>query len=430
MTVTNNDCDRPGLKPLETALAELEQARPQNVLPLATEQVAISSGLDRVLAEDVASPSQIPNYDNSAMDGYAYCDASWDGNSPLKVVGTALAGNAYSQQVPSGNCVRIMTGAQLPQGCDTVVIQENVALNDSKQLRINHRPQLGANIRSAGSDVERGQQVFTQGLRLSGVHIGMLATLGVSHVAVYRKLKVAVFSTGDELRLPGTELPQGCVYDSNRLMITTLLQRLNLEVIDLGIIADNPAAIEQAFKQAAVQADAVISSGGVSVGDADFTRDILQRLGDIAFYKLAIKPGKPFAFGYLHNQTSTPDANNRKNATAFFGLPGNPVSSAVTFHQLALPKLRQMSGEAFPQPLRLQVPSASAFKKRPGRTDFQRGLLTNHNGTLEVHSTGNQGSAIFSSMVAGNCYVVLEQDRGNVSAGEIVTVEPFDRWIS
>lgn len=309
-----------------------------------------------------------------------------------------------------------MTGALIPAGADCVVMQENTqAQGETITPTQSARP--GENIRKRGEDITEGDQVLSKGKRLGPVDIGLLASLGIHQVSVYRRLRVAVLSTGDELTPPGQALPAGNIYDSNRYAIIAVLQRLAVEVLDIGLIPDQPDAIRSALTQAAEQADAVISSGGVSVGDADFVKDILAELGQIGFWKVAIKPGKPFAFGSL-------------GQARFFGLPGNPVSALVTLHQLALPILQHMAGEVSESPLTLNVKATSVFKKRPGRTDYQRARLSDINGENQVASDRAQGSGILTSFTHANCYVVLEQERGKVEEGETVRVLPFDRFLT
>ena len=276
----------------------------------------------------------------------------------------------------------------------------------------------GQNIRRRGEDIANGAVVFPAGTRLTVAELPVLASLGIADVDVVRKVRVALFSTGDELQLPGQPLGDGQIYDTNRLAVHLMLEQLGCEVINLGIIRDDPEQLRQTFIQADQQADVVISSGGVSVGEADYTKTILDELGEISFWKLAIKPGKPFAFGKLSHSW-------------FCGLPGNPVSAALTFYQLVQPLLAKLSaGSNATQAPRLRVRTTDRLKKSPGRLDFQRGLLTRDaNGDLTVSTTGHQGSHIFSSFSQGNCFIVLERERGNVEAGEWVEVEPFNHLL-
>ncbi len=407
-------CSAPGLLPFEQAM--------ENMLALITpvkdvETISITSALNRILAENVISPINVPPHNNSAMDGYAFAaSALSDNNRTLTLAGRSMAGAPFDGVCQQGQCIRIMTGAKMPTGCDSVEMQENCQVNGD-QITFAQAKKLGSHVRNAGEDIAIGQTVFTKGHRITAVDLGMLASLGVEKINVVRKLKVALISTGDELKAPGQALSEGDIYESNAHFLSGLLAKLNIEVIDFGIIEDDKAAIENAFKQADALADAVISSGGVSVGDADYTKEVLESLGQIDFWKIAIKPGKPFAFGTLSN-------------SVFFGLPGNPVSALVTAHQLALPALVKMQNAQAIKRVSIKVKTASDLKKSPGRLDFQRGVLSvNEQGETVVTSTGSQGSGILSSIAKANCYIVLEACRGKVAAGEMVNVELFDQYL-
>ena len=399
-----------GLMPLESALEQMLN----RIQPLTdTETLPLAQAFGRILAEDVASPLDVPGFDNSAMDGYAVRLADLAANRPLPVAGKAFAGQPFSGEWPAGTCVRIMTGAPVPDGCDAVVMQEETQQAEDG-VRFTSPAAAGQNIRRRGEDIAAGRPVFTRGTKLTVAELPVLASLGIAEVSVVRRVRAAVFSTGDELRLPGEPLAAGQIYDSNRLAVHLMLEQLGCEVINLGIIADCPEKLRAAFTEADRRADVTISSGGVSVGEADYTKTILDELGEIAFWKIAMKPGKPFAFGKLSNSW-------------FCGLPGNPVSAAVTFYQLVQPLLAKLSGHPAGQPTRLRVRTATRLKKSPGRLDFQRGVLQRGaDGALEVATTGNQGSHVFSSFSQANCFIVLERERGSVEAGEWVEVEPFN----
>lgn len=407
-------CSAPGLLPFECALENmLSQISPVTE----TLTLPIEQALNYVLAQDIASPLNVPNHDNSAMDGYAFAIESLAKGNTLTLVGRSMAGAPFEGECKVGECIRIMTGAKMPADCDSVEMQENVQVDEDNITFLKDK-ELGSHVRKAGEDIQLGQQVLKQGHQLSAVDIGILASLGVSEVKVYRKLKVALIATGDELKLPGQALRSGDIYESNSFVLRGMLEKLHIDVIDFGIIEDDFESIKAAFVGADQQADAVISSGGVSVGDADYTKTVLDDLGEIGFWKIAMKPGKPFAFGKLPN-------------SFFFGLPGNPVSALVTFHQLAIVALTKMQNAQSLKRTELQVKCASDLKKSPGRMDFQRGVLTvNEQGENVVASTGSQGSGILSSLARANCFIVLAADRGKVEAGELVTVQLFDRFIS
>ncbi|WP_407732402.1 molybdopterin molybdotransferase MoeA [Pseudocitrobacter faecalis] len=403
-----------GLIPLDDALSQMLG----RITPLNTsESVPLVQAFGRITARDVVSPLDVPGFDNSAMDGYAVRLSDIATDAPLMVAGKAFAGQPYHGEWPAGSCIRIMTGAPVPAGCDAVVMQEETEHTDAG-VRFIAPVKAGQNIRRRGEDIANGAVVFPAGTRLTVAELPVLASLGIPEVEVVRKIRVALFSTGDELQLPGQPLGDGQIYDTNRLAVHLMLEQLGCEVINLGIIRDDPEQLRQTFIKADSEADVVISSGGVSVGEADYTKTILDELGEIGFWKLAIKPGKPFAFGKLSDSW-------------FCGLPGNPVSAALTFYQLVQPLLAKLSGSTgATQAPRLRVRVASRLKKSPGRLDFQRGILQRDaNGELTVSTTGHQGSHIFSSFSQGNCFIVLERERGHVEAGEWVEVEPFNHLL-
>ncbi|NJI22372.1 molybdopterin molybdotransferase MoeA [Aeromonas veronii] len=400
--------DTSGLLPLSDALQGMLE---QLTCCCDSEQLPLPEALGRVLASDIASPLAVPPFDNSAMDGYAVRLADLASGTPLIMAGKAFAGQHYHGEWPAGHCVRIMTGAPVPAGTDAVVMQEETQA-DGDRITFLTQPEPGQNIRRAGSDIGKGACVLPAGTRLTPREMPLLASLGVATVTVRRPLKVAIFSTGDELKPVGTPLAHGDIYDSNRYGVRAMLARMGCDCLDLGIIPDDPAQLRAAFIRADKEVDVLITTGGVSVGEADFTKQLLDELGEIGFWKLAIKPGKPFAFGRLPRAW-------------FFGLPGNPVSAMVTFDQLVQPALAKLAGQHFERPLQLQAIAAEPLKKSPGRLDFQRGIMSKGPNGLEVRSTGSQDSAVFSSLSQANCYIVLERERGRVAVGETVTVEPF-----
>jgi molybdopterin molybdotransferase len=384
----------------------------------AVESVALRSALGRVLARDIVTPIDVPAHDNSAMDGYALrgADLSVSGDTLLAAVaGTGFAGQAYGDVVPPGHCVRIMTGAVMPAGLDTVVPQE-FTQTEGAQVRIPAGiVRTGDNRRLAGEDLARGSVALTAGRLIKPADLGLLASLGRAEVPVLRRLRVAFFSTGDELRSIGEPLAEGCVYDSNRYTLWGMLQRLGCEVLDLGVVRDDPAALRATFSAAAASADAVITSGGVSVGEADHTKQIMAELGDVLFWRIAMRPGRPMAIG-------------RVGDAILFGLPGNPVAVMVTFYAFVRDALRAMSGMAPDVQPMLRAACTTSLRKKPGRTEYQRGVVTRAGDgqSWQVAITGSQGSGILSSMSVANGMVVLHHGQGDVAAGDVVDVIPFD----
>jgi molybdopterin molybdotransferase len=390
------------------------------LLPVtAVERLNIRAALGRVLAEDVISPVNVPRHENSAMDGFAvrFADLKADGETTLEIIGTSFAGKPFEGTSGPGQAVRIMTGAVIPFGADTVIQQER-AKASGEQVAVMPVPQKGTNTRSAGEDLRAGEAALKRGQPVRPAEIGMMASLGIGEVAVYRKLRVAFFSTGDELVAVGTPLGPGQIYDSNRYTIYGLLTRLGCDVLDMGVIRDTPHDVERAFKEAAQAADVVITSGGVSVGEADYVKQILDRLGEVLFWKIAMKPGRPLAYGKIGN-------------AHFFGLPGNPVAVMVTFYQFVRDALLLLQGQTRVMPLPTQkVVCTSPIKKAPGRTEFQRGILSRDaSGHWSVRTTGDQGSGILSSMSQANCFIILSTDQGNVPAGTAVDVQLLEGLI-
>jgi len=397
------------------------------VTPLAAvEQVAIRSALDRVLAKDIISAIDVPANDNSAMDGYALRGDDLVQGFPLRlrIVASVHAGQRHSGQIKSGECVRIMTGAAMPADCDTVIPQEFTIQQDPQDSSVTipiAGIRRGDNRRLRGEDLSRGQIALRAGKLLRPADIGLLASLGVAEVGVQRRLRVAFFSTGDELRSVGEILNAGCVYDSNRYTLYGMLTRLGCEIIDMGVVKDDPMAMEAAFRSACEHADAVITSGGVSVGAADFTKQTMSKLGDMLFWKIGMRPGRPMAFGRI---------TSHGRAAYLFGLPGNPVAVMVSFYFFVREALlRMMGAEVTPLP-RLQATSLSPIRKKPGRTEYQRGILApDSDGIWKVKLTGAQGSGILRSMSDANCIIVLDDAQGDVAAGDAVPVVLFDGLI-
>ena len=383
----------------------------------------LKEALGRVLAHDVLCPIDVPAHDNSAMDGYAFDGAaleaaSGSGSLALTVVGTALAGAVWTGSVLAGQCVRIMTGAVMPAGLDTVVPQELVTVNGQTITLTTSAIAPGDNRRFKGEDLRKGKPALRAGDRITPAALGLLASLGIAHADVYRQLRVAYFSTGDEILSLGEAPREGAVYDSNRYTLFGLLTRMGVEVIDMGIVKDDPALLQTAFQSACEQADAIITSGGVSVGEADHTKAVMRTMAGgpsgVAFWRIAMRPGRPMAVGRIGD-------------AVLFGLPGNPVAVMVTFLAFVRPALLQMMGcKSTHLPL-LKAVSNEAIRKKPGRTEYQRGIvMTTPQGRLQVQTTGQQGSGVLSSMAQANGLIVLHHDQGNVAIGDVVDVMMFD----
>jgi len=395
-------------------MLDLEQAQ-QQILDTVTavqetEVVSLSNSRGRVLAKDTYAPVAVPPHKNSAMDGYAIaCPGSIGAGASFTVVGRSMAGVPYTGEIANGQAIRIMTGACVPEGVDTVIMQEHVQ-SEGDGIVLQQKVNPGQNVRHAGEDVEQGALVYSAGRKISALDLGVLASIGCAELEVYRPLKVALFCTGDELKQPDELLALGDIYNSNRFMMFGLLEELGMQVVDLGVVPDSPEALEKTLQQAAQVADAIISTGGVSVGDADYVKSVMQKAGEIGFWKVAIKPGKPFAFG-------------RFQGCHFFGLPGNPVSSAVTFKLLAVAALQKMSGQAPRSAVKIKAIAAGEFKKRAGRQDFQRGILSeDEQGRLTVVPASGQGSHQLFALANADALVCLPKQSSGVVAGELVEV--------
>jgi len=376
-----------------------------------TEKVPVREALGRILAQDIVPQINVPAHDNSAMDGYAVRFSDLE-KQPLKEIGTALAGKPFHGKLGAGECVRIMTGAVMPAGADTVVIQE-VVKKEGDRVTIPAGQKKAQNVRYAGEDLKVGTPVLGSGKLLTPADIGLIASLGIGEVRVKRKLRVAFFATGDELASIGAPLKEGEVYDSNRYTLHGMLARLGVEIVDLGVVRDDPAALEKAFRNAAKNADVVITTGGVSVGEADFVKQLMARLGEVLFWKIAMRPGRPMAFGKIGN-------------AVLFGLPGNPVAVMVTFYQFVRDALIHLSGRSDePLPL-LKAMASENLRKVPGRTEYQRGIVFRDQDQWKVRTTGQQGSGVLRSMSEANCFIVIEHERAAVKAGELVSVQIFE----
>jgi molybdopterin molybdotransferase len=392
----------------------VDQARQfikQFLIPVVeTETLPVMQSLGRVLAAAIVSPSNVPNHNNSAMDGFAFKFS--DNIKTLKVIGTAFAGKPFEGNISAGECVKIMTGAVIPAGADTVVMQERIAIK-SDRITLLDAPKQGANVRLAGEDLKIGQTVLAKGNAMKPADLGLVASLGIGEVQVFRKLKVAFFSTGDELVSVGNSLEEGQIYDSNRYTLFGMLTRIGADISDLGNVPDNPKLLEKTLLKASQNNDVVITSGGVSVGEADYMKPLLAKHGQVLFWKINMKPGRPLAYGKI-------------GSSHYFGLPGNPVSAMVTFYQFVQPALQALSGAASrPMPF-LRIECTEPIKKATGRTEFQRGILFDSDGTWKVKPLPNQGSGVLSSMSAANCFIILDETVGNCEVGTTVKVQLFE----
>ncbi|GAD89309.1 MULTISPECIES: bifunctional molybdopterin-guanine dinucleotide biosynthesis adaptor protein MobB/molybdopterin molybdotransferase MoeA [Vibrio] len=379
--------------------------------------VTIDHALHHVLAQDIVSSINVPQHTNSAMDGYAIRDQDVALES-FKLVGEVMAGQSYPSELNAGEAVKIMTGAPVPSNGTTVIMREQSdTFEKDGQHFVTFNSALvkaGQNVRLAGEDLTIGQAVFSQGQKIGAAEMGMIASLGINECAVIRKLKVAIFSTGDEVQHPSQPQQQNCIYDSNRYALMGLLSQLNCEIIDLGILEDDHLAIEHAVSKAAVSADMVLTTGGVSVGDADYIKDVLEQNGNIDFWRINMRPGRPLAFGTIGD-------------TPFFGLPGNPVATMVSFINFVRPAIHKMQGESNWQPTKLRAIASEALRSRHGRTEFTRGIYQlNEFGQLVVSSTGKQGSGILRSMSEANCLIEIDPLYAKVEPGELVTIIPLN----
>lgn len=408
-----DSCFAPGLIPPDIAL---QQQLAAITAIDKTEDIALEATLNRVVSQDIQAPFSVPMVDNSAMDGYAFFGKGVENGTTLKVVGKALAGHPYTGEVRAGECIRIMTGADLPASCDTVLMQEKVTREDER-IVINSDIHIGQSVRKVGEDVTEGSIVIAKGTRLLPAHLSLLASLGIAKIPVYISPTVGVLATGDELVEPGNTLTGGQIYESNRTGLKALLAKMNVNIIDYGIVSDDQKSIAEVFQRASYECDWLISSGGVSVGDADYVKEVLDQNGKVDFWKVAIKPGKPYAFGKL-------------GSCYFSGLPGNPVSSFVTFEQFVVPGLRKLSGvNSYSRPV-FKAQLLSNFKRRPGRVEYLRALVVNNReGEAQVSILPGQGSAVMQTYSKANCFIKVPADTSTMAVGDIVEVQPFFEYM-
>lgn len=383
------------------------------------QRLPLRQALNRVLAQDIISSLNVPGHTNSAVDGYALDGNNLpsSGTASFSITGTAMAGSPFTGSYNDEECIRIMTGAVMPEGTDTVIMQEHVRL-DNDHITIDSSHRAGQNVRQAGEDIAVGDTVLQQGKLITAADLGIISSLGIGEVDVFRRPRVAFFSTGDELRSIGDgsnqSLKSGEIYDSNRYSLYGMLKRLDVEILDLGVVRDNPDDMKLAFEHASDMADIIITSGGVSVGEADYIKGVLEQLGNMHFWKIAMKPGRPLTFGHVRN-------------SLFFGLPGNPVAVMVTFYQFVKPAIQYLSSGRYHTPLTITASCASSLRKKPGRFEFIRGIYSsNKDGSITVHKSGQQGSGILTSMSEANCFIMLDEDNAGVNAGDMVPIQPFD----
>ncbi|OUR81745.1 molybdopterin molybdenumtransferase MoeA [Cycloclasticus sp. 46_120_T64] len=405
-------CNTPSLPSLEQALEQILDDLPK---PNGYQRLGLKKALQRIVYQDIHAAIDLPSFRNSAMDGYAFQHHS-DQDLALIVIGCSWAGKPYRGEVLAGECIRVFTGAYVPDSCDCVVMQENTR-RTNESIRLTHWPKRFENIRSIGSDIQQGQRLLAQGHRLKAADIGLLAACGIADIAVFNPITVGFFSTGDELISIGSQPELGQIYDSNRYTIHALLEEAGIKPLDMGVIADTPEAVEAALLSATKHCDLIITSGGVSVGEADFMSDVLAKIGQIKLWKMAIKPGKPLLFASINN-------------SVFFGLPGNPVSVMVTFQQIVLPALHKMMGLTTDQPaLTLPAIAAEDIDKQPGRLEFQRGVARKTGDELSVSLTGGQASHMLSSMSQANCLIILPRENTGVKKGQSVNIQLLDKHL-
>ena len=409
-----DQCLTPGLKPVDSTIADLVASITKQPV---IEVLETHNLLDRITAEPIRCPFDFPSWPASAMDGYAFNYQSDFSNSPLTIVGKALAGHPFTGSVGKNECVRITTGAPLPAGTDTVEMQENCTVSGT-ELVLNAPVKAAQHVRQVGSSIKAGTTIIPAAIKIGPKEQAIIASSGIAQAKVFKPITIAVFTTGDELVSPGQSLQPGQIYDSNRLTMISMCQRMGYNTIDYGLVADNPVDIKRLMLEAANSADVLLTSGGVSVGEADFIKPVLEEIGEIDVWKVAIKPGKPLAIGRIGD-------------CQFFGLPGNPVSTVVTLNQVVQPALQKLSGEQRPAAVRFKAICVSELRKSPGRRDYQRGFAEiNEEGDWQVRSTGPQGSGRLASVSEANCYIILEPENTGVKAGEVVTIELFDQSLS
>jgi len=399
---------------------EAQQQVQSAILPITdSEQIALGQALDRITADNIVAPINVPAFDNSAMDGYAFCAQDLTTNKQLHIVGSAFAGHPYQGPMQSGQAIRITTGAPIPDRCDAVLPQELAVLANAHTLDMrNIEVHAGQHRRRCGEDLKMGDIAIAKGCRLKPAELGLLASLGISNVKVRRRLRVALFSTGDELRSVGQTLDSGCIYDSNRVTLHGMLNRFGAEVVDLGVLADNPLELRTALQNISSQVDVIITSGGVAEGAADYTKQVMQELAEMTFLSINMRPGRPFAFGKMVQSNGN---------TFLFGLPGNPVAVMVSFYFFVRPALQLRGGERISVPIPINAIAAHRISKKVGRTEFQRGICTvTEHGQLCVTMTGEQGSGILSSMSRANCLVVLKPEQSNIATGDAVQLILFE----